>query len=207
MCTRYAVEKDLPELKNVMEAVKRSMLSERFISSHGRPIITFGDIRPTDIVPTLASNTKGNLSVFPMQWGFLAKDGKRTLFHARVETASQKPTFKDAWHSHRCIIPASYYYEWAHFKSADGRVKTGDKYVIQPKGCTLTWLCGLYRMENDYPVFVILTREPTVELNKIYDRMPLILPKDLISKWIDPYADPEEILPYALTDMIIEKAD
>ncbi len=207
MCTRYAIEKDLPELKNVMDAVKRSALSERFISSHGRPIITSGEVRPTDIVPTLASNTKGDLSVFPMQWGFLAKDGKRTLFNARVETASQKPTFKDAWHSRRCIIPASFYFEWEHFKSADGKIKTGDKYVIQPKGCTLTWLCGLYRMESNYPVFVILTREPTVELSKIHDRMPLMLPKDKISKWIDPYANPEETLPYALTEMIIEKAD
>ena len=207
MCTRYAIEKDLPELKNVMDAVKRSALFERFISSHGRPIITSGEVRPTDIVPTLASNTKGDLSVFPMQWGFLAKDGKRTLFNARVETALQKPTFKEAWHSRRCIIPASYYFEWKHFKSADGKIKTGDKYVIQPKGCTLTWLCGLYRMESDYPVFVILTREPTVELSKIHDRMPLMLPKDKISKWIDPYANPEEILPSALTEMIIEKAE
>jgi len=207
MCTRYALEKDLPELKELTDAVFRSVLAQRFVETHARPIVTAGEVRPTDIVPVIAPNSKGMKSVFPMQWGFLAKDNKRTLFNARVETAGEKPTFKEAWQSHRCIIPASYYFEWQHLKSPDGREKTGDKYAIQPVGCTLTWLCGLYRMEDGYPVFVVLTKEPTVELSSIHNRMPLMLPKDKIDDWINPSSDPKELLSYALTDMIIEKAE
>lgn len=207
MCTRYALEKDLPELKEIADEVLQSLLAQRFVATHARPIVTSGEVRPTDIVPVIAPNAKGLKTVFPMQWGFLNKDNKRTLFNARVETAGEKPTFKDAWQSHRCIIPASYYFEWAHFKSPDGREKTGDRYAIQPSGCTLTWLCGLYRIENGYPVFVILTKAPTVELSKIHDRMPLMLPKDRIEDWINPSSNPEELLSYALTDMIIEKAE
>ena len=207
MCTRYALEKDLPELKEIADEVLQSLLAQRFVTTHARPIVTSGEVRPTDIVPVIAPNAKGLKTVFPMQWGFLNKDNKRTLFNARVETAGEKPTFKDAWQSHRCIIPASYYFEWAHFKSPDGREKTGDRFAIQPSGCTLTWLCGLYRIENGYPVFVILTKAPTVELSKIHDRMPLMLPKDRIEDWINPSSNPEELLSYALTDMIIEKAE
>ena len=207
MCTRYALEKDLPELKEIADEVLQSLLAQRFVATHARPIVTSGEVRPTDIVPVIAPNAKGLKTVFPMQWGFLNKDNKRTLFNARVETAGEKPTFKDAWQSHRCIIPASYYFEWAHFKSPDGREKTGDKFAIQPSGCTLTWLCGLYRIENGYPVFVILTKAPTVELAKIHDRMPLMIPEDRIDDWINPYSKPEEVLPFALSDMIIEKAD
>lgn len=207
MCTRYALEKDLPELKEIADEVLQSLLAQRFVATHARPIVTSGEVRPTDIVPVIAPNAKGLKTVFPMQWGFLNKDNKRTLFNARVETAGEKPTFKDAWQSHRCIIPASYYFEWAHFKSPDGREKTGDRFAIQPSGCTLTWLCGLYRIENGYPVFVILTKAPTVELAKIHDRMPLMLPKDRIEDWINPSSNPEELLSYALTDMIIEKAE
>lgn len=207
MCTRYALEKDLPELKEIADEALQSLLAQRFVATHARPIVTSGEVRPTDIVPVIAPNAKGLKTVFPMQWGFLNKDNKRTLFNARVETAGEKLTFKDAWQSHRCIIPASYYFEWAHFKSPDGREKTGDKYAIQPSGCTLTWLCGLYRIENGYPVFVILTKAPTVELSKIHDRMPLMLPKDRIEDWINPSSNPEELLSYALTDMIIEKAE
>ncbi len=207
MCTRYALEKDLPELKEIADEVLQSLLAQRFVATHARPIVTSGEVRPTDIVPVIAPNAKGLKTVFPMQWGFLNKDNKRTLFNARVETAGEKPTFKDAWQSHRCIIPASYYFEWAHFKSPDGREKTGDRFAIQPSGCTLTWLCGLYRIENGYPVFVILTKAPTVELSKIHDRMPLMLPKDRIEDWINPSSNPEELLSYALTNMIIEKAE
>ena len=205
MCTRYALEKDLPELKDIMDAVMRSVLTSKFITTHGRPVITAGEVRPTDIVPVIAPNSKGLRAVFPMQWGFLAKDNKRTLFNARVETAGQKPAFKEAWRSRRCIIPASYYFEWEHFKSSDGRTKAGDRYVIQPAGCTVTWLCGLYRIEDGYPVFVVLTKEPSAQLGKIHDRMPLMLPEDKINEWIDPASDPGEMIRYALTEMVIEK--
>ena len=69
----------------------------------------------------------------------------------------------------------------------------------------MTWLCGLYRMENDLPVFVVLTREPSAELASIHDRMPLMLPDDKIDEWIAPATQPESLLSYALTEMIIEK--
>lgn len=64
-----------------------------------------------------------------------------------------------------------------------GRTKKkdlGKKYAIMPKGQELTWLCGLYRLENNYPHFVLLTREPGEDIAFIHDRMPLILPEDVI---------------------------
>ncbi|MDC7278102.1 SOS response-associated peptidase [Butyrivibrio fibrisolvens] len=206
MCTRYALDITIDELREIMEAAERSPLTMKFIDTHARPLVTDGEVRPTDIVPVIAPNSKGVKSVFPMQWGFMARDNKRTLFNARVETAGEKPTFKDAWQSHRCIIPAAYYYEWAHLKSPDGKVQTGDKYAIQPTGCTTTWLCGLYRIEEGYPVFVILTQEPTEELGKIHDRMPVMLPKDKIEQWINPTSNPRDLISQTLTDMVIEKA-
>lgn len=206
MCTRYALDITQSDLKEIIDIAKGSPLTTKFVDTHARPLITDGEVRPTDIVPVIAPNSKGAKSVFPMQWGFMARDNKRTLFNARVETAGEKPTFKEAWQSHRCIIPAAYYYEWEHFKSPDGKIKTGDKYAIQPTGSTVTWLCGLYRIEDGYPVFVVLTKEPTVELGKIHDRMPLMLPKDKIDEWINPSTNPEKLIPYALLDMVTEKA-
>ena len=70
----------------------------------------------------------------------------------------------------------------------------------------MTWLCGLYRIENGMPVFVVLTREPGEGIRFIHDRMPLIMPEQLVNEWIRPDVKPEELLPYALTDMICEKA-
>lgn len=166
-------------------------------------IKTSGEIRPTDVVPVIAPNRSGERTVYPMKWGY---SGRSLLMNARVETAAEKPTFREDWLRHRCIVPASWYFEWEHLTGNDGKKKTGDKYMIQPVGSTMTWLCGLYRIEEGLPVFVVLTREPGEEIRFIHDRMPLILPEHLINDWIRPDSKPEELLPAALTEMMFEKA-
>ena len=207
MCTRYYMDDAPKEYAELFEAALRSALADRFIKEFGRPIVTKGEVRPTDITPVIAPNKQGIKTVYPMRWGFYNPAHKTQVFNARTETAGTKPTFKDSWQSRRCIIPASHYFEWEHFKSADGKQKTGDKYAIQPVNATLTYLCGLYRIENGFPTFVILTREPSAELSTIHDRMPLILPADLIDKWILPESDPNALLDYALTEMVFEKTE
>ena len=167
------------------------------------PVKTYGEMSPTDIVPVIASNRNRQRAVFPMKWGFT---GKTLLMNARVETAAVKPTFKDAWKSHRCIVPASYYFEWEHLVGNNGKTITGDKYAIQPQGSSMTWLCGLYRFENDMPFFVILTREPGEQIRFIHDRMPLILPEHLVNEWINPDVDPDKLVGEAVTDVVAEKA-
>ena len=141
-----------------------------------------------------------------MQWGFKNPNHASIIFNARTETAPTRPTFRDAWKQHRCIIPASFYFEWQHYKSPDGKTKTGDKYVIQPSGEDIIWLCGLYRMEDELPHFVVLTRDPVGDLASIHNRMPLILPGSCIDKWINPDINPESLLSYALTNMFFEKS-
>ncbi|MBQ1376599.1 MAG: SOS response-associated peptidase [Lachnospiraceae bacterium] len=200
MCCRYWADES-PELRAIVEEMNRSPLVDKWHKTTG--IITSGEIRPTNVVPVIAPDRQGKRAVFPMKWGF---SGKSLLMNARSETAAVKPLFKDAWASHRCIVPASWYFEWEHLKLNDGKTKTGDKYMIQPRNSTMTWLAGLYRIENGLPVFVVLTREPAEELRFIHDRMPLILPEQLVDEWIRPGAKPEELVKEALTDMIFEKA-
>ena len=164
---------------------------------------TSGEIRPMDVAPVIASNRAGKTSAFPMRWGF---SGKSLMINARVETAAEKPTYRDAWKTHRCIIPASHYFEWEHLISNDGKKKTGAKYTLQPTGSTVTWLCGLYRFEDNLPAFVILTRDAAEGIRFIHDRMPVIMPKDLVNEWIRPDADPGELVKEALTDIYAERA-
>ena len=204
MCTRYYIEAETREIKDIIAQAKESLLYQRFIEI-GEPVLTSGEIRPTDVVAVIAPNRDGRQTVFPMRWGFQFL-GRSPLVNARTETAAEKAAFKEAWAKHRCIIPASWYYEWEHLVSNTGKKKAGAKYMIQPKNSNMTWLCGLYRMEDGLPAFAVLTRDPAGELCKIHDRMTLIFPQDKIGAWIDPNTKPEELLQYALTDMVFEKA-
>ena len=198
-----------PELRPFVEAVNRSPLKDKMVSKLARPIKTTGEIRPTDMVPVVAPNTKGEAVVFPMIWGFSNPKAGQPLVNCRVETVATKPTWRESWERHRCIVPASWYYEWEHFVSPDGRTKTGNKYMIQPRGSRITYLAGLYRIEETaglkYPVFAILTREPSEEIRFIHERMPLILPKEAVTSWIRPEGNPNELIQTAIQDMVYEK--
>ena len=199
MCCRYWTDES-PELRPIVEEMNRSPLMRKWQDK--AKVKSYGEIFPTDVVPVIAPNRSGLRTVYPMKWGY---SGKSLLMNARSETAAEKPTFRDDWARHRCIVPASWYFEWEHYPGSDGKKHTGDKYMIHPKDSAVTWLCGLYRIENGLPVFVILTREPGETLRFLHDRMPLIMPDELVTEWIRPDRKAEELLPRALTDMDFEK--
>ena len=202
------MEKGSTLLAPIIQTALETKLAGRFQIEYSKPMVTEGEVRPTDVAPVIAPGKDGKRAVFPMKWGFSVQiDGKlKPVVNARVETASEKELFKEAWLRHRCIIPASWYIEWEHTKDPNGKTTTGDKYVIQSDGDVMTWMCGLYRIVDGFPEFVVLTRTPVGELAKIHDRMPVILPEDRIDEWIDPFADPDALLSHTLTDMIAEKA-
>ncbi len=199
MCCRYWTDES-PELRPIVEEMNRSPLMRKWQDK--AKVKSYGEIFPTDVVPVIAPNRSGLRTVYPMKWGY---SGKSLLMNARSETAAEKLTFREDWVRHRCIVPASWYFEWEHYPGSDGKKHTGDKYMIHPKDSAVTWLCGLYRIENGLPVFVILTREPGEALRFLHDRMPLIMPEELVTEWIRPDRKPEELLPRALTDMDFEK--
>ncbi len=202
MCCRYYVELS-PELRPIVEEMNRSPLTRKFLETTA--VLNSGEIRPTNVAPVIASSRSGERAVFPMRWGFTAP-GKPLLINARTETAAERPTFRDAWKSHRCIVPASWYFEWEHRVRNDGKKETGDKYLIQPRGSATVWMCGLYRIEEGLPAFVVLTREAAEPIRFIHDRMPLMLPEERIGEWIRPDAPADALAAMALEDMVFEKA-
>lgn len=203
MCTRFYIEPRSEELDEIMEAAVRSGLAHKFLVA-GSGVMTSGEIRPTNVVPVIAPNRDGKRTVFPMRWGFRIP-GRSLVVNARTETAAVRPTFRESWKQHRCVIPASWYFEWEHLDAPGGKTKTGDKFAIQPRGQSVTWLCGLYRMEDGFPAFTVLTREPSDDVRRIHDRMPLMLPEEMTDAWISPDQKPEDIIRYALTDLVMER--
>ena len=105
MCCRYWTEES-PELRPIVEEMNRSPLMKKWQGSPG--IITYGEVRPTNIVPVVAPDRSGKKAVFPMKWGY---SGRPLLMNARTETAAEKPTVREDWKKHRSADPAAGYYE------------------------------------------------------------------------------------------------
>jgi putative SOS response-associated peptidase YedK len=133
-----------------------------------------------------------------MKWGLVpwyVKDTEvakaRRLVNAMAETVAQKPTFKQALHRRRCIVPASGFYEWL------GR----QPYYFHPTKDDVFSLAGLYEVRRDaegrdYKTFCIITTKPNATVEPVHDRMPAILFREAEQLWLDPYiADPAQILP------------
>lgn len=202
MCCRYFIDEH-PVLDSLLEQVNRSPLAEQFTARTGKAVKQSGEVFPMDVAPVVATGRSGGRAAFPMRWGF---SGRTPLFNARVETAAVKPLFREAFASHRCAVPALWYFEWEHLLLPGGKKKTGDKYLLRPIGEQLTWLAGIYRMEDGLPVYTVLTREPSDSIRFIHDRMPLILPESRIDEWIAPGTRPESVLPSALTELEYARA-
>lgn len=189
-----------PELRELVREMNRSVLASRFGKKEGIPLQPEGEIFPSSVLPVLAVNKAGEQRVFPMKWGFSGPKG--LLINARAETAAEKATFREAWKAHRCVIPASWYFEWEH----DEKKKAGQKYALRPEEQGLIWLAGLYRMEEGLPVFVVLTRPADESIAWMHDRMPVMLPRSGIGEWIRPESDPDNALKTCITRVLWERA-
>ena len=137
VCCRYYIEPEDVLLAQLADAASRSPLRNRFLEQNPRSFTRSGEVSPDSLVPVLATSRNGRKACFLMQWGFHC-DNRPLLPNARLETAAVKPLFQSAWKSHRCVIPASWYYEWEHFLRPDGKKETKDKYLIQPRGESIT---------------------------------------------------------------------
>lgn len=187
MCGRYyiAEEDQAEELKQIIDMINRK---------HNGEVKTAGEVFPSETVPVIATSRTQKITPFAMEWGYSTSDGNR-LINARSETASQKPTFRDGMLQRRCIIPASWYFEWN--KNERGK----PKYAIGAENKNVIYMAGIYRFEHDKPVFSILTRDPAESIQFIHHRMPVILPREAVRDWLNTSYRAEEVLQSAMLNV------
>ena len=172
MCGRYRLDADQRDMEEIIRALNRR--EEKL--GGDKPVKTSGDLYPGDRVPVLCRGRSGGIGAFAMEWGY-HMDG-RLLINARLETAAQKPSFRDGMRSRRCLMPMSAYYEWE--RCGNARVK----YRIAPSGEGLRCLAGVYCLEADGARFAVLTMEAAQELSFIHDRMPVLVPYAAGEAWL-----------------------
>lgn len=152
------------------------------------------------------------LRVRAMRWGLVppwAKEiGKGALFNARAESAAQKASFRGSVRSKRCLVPMDGWYEWRKVEVPGAKRPSKTPYFMSPHDGTRLFMAGLWSVwrdpnaDPDTPPLLsatILTTDAVGHLTKVHDRMPLIMPVEHWTTWLDPdAAAPELFVPPAL---------
>ena len=191
MCGRYALVKSAGEL-----------IEEFEITTGAKPAALPADwnIAPTRdiyIVRDAAENNSAR-ELVTVSWGLIAPWSKDRIeavrsqsqaINARTETVHEKPTFRSAFKSRRCLIPATGYYEWA---TELGKYESKQPFYIHSKfeNKSLAF-AGIYDRWIDEKGAVIesaaiITRPAVDFLATIHHRMPTFLPQDRWDEWLDP---------------------
>lgn len=180
MCGRFYVEKDDPEIMRIV-----------FSASNDAEPKT-GEVYPSDTVAVISPSGEPTT----MRWGFSRYDGKGEIINARSETAAEKNMFRRALMEERCLVPASWYFEWE--KRGGKKIK----YALEARDSAVTWLAGLARTDaiTGERSFVILTRPVWGGIAFIHDRMPVILPRELHDEWLNGH-EPEQTMDHSIQEV------
>ncbi|MBT6204719.1 MAG: SOS response-associated peptidase [Alphaproteobacteria bacterium] len=146
------------------------------------------NIAPTQDVIAVRMEDGGRAMV-KLKWGlvpFWAEDlsiGSK-MINARADTVAEKPAFREAFRSRRCLIPADGFYEW------QSRGKGAPKqpfHIHRPDGEPFTF-AGLWERweKGGEPVetFTIVTTDAPESLKPIHHRAPVILLGDHMEHWL-----------------------
>jgi putative SOS response-associated peptidase YedK len=183
MCGRYVIltEEENIEIKEIINEINERFKTE----NNSKPIYKSGEIFPTDNVPIITGDGTSKKVVNLFKWGFPNfKQTSGVIINARCETLEERPTFKNIFHSKRCLVPASGFYEWK--KTEDKK----EKYLIRTGNQELFYMAGLYntfkdKNGNPFTGFVIITTEANEKMSEIHNRMPIIFERKDIENWLD----------------------
>ncbi len=127
-----------------------------------------------------------------LRWGLIpswAKDpsGGYRMINARAETVAEKPSFRSAFRTRRCLVIADGFYEW----KKEGKEKR-PCYIRAQDGQPFAF-AGLWESWEDRQApgtvvesCTIITTEANELLRPVHERMPVILSPGDYDLWLDP---------------------
>lgn len=148
------------------------------------------NIAPSQQVAAVRPSEDGGQSLVRLRWGLIpswAKDinvGYK-MINARSETAHEKPSFRQALKSRRCVIPANGFYEWqkAGKSKIPHYIRLTENQVMSFAGLWDRWASPDGQVIESC---TILTTEANDLLRPIHDRMPVILSQNDLGRWLRP---------------------
>jgi putative SOS response-associated peptidase YedK len=145
-------------------------------------------------------NDGGTNRIATCRWGFVPSRGKDLndgykMINARAETVAEKPSFRQAFIRHRCLVVADGFYEWKN----EGGKKV--PFYIHRRDGKPFGMAGLYNHwtspeGKQVCTGTIITTEANDLVRPLHDRMPAITPPDKFDLWLDPTVrEKEKLLP------------
>ena len=164
------------------------------------------NVAPSDEVLAVTTDKAGSPRLELLRWGLVpfwadGPDTKAKMINARAETVAERPAYRRAFESFRCLILADGFYEWR--PGPDGRkqafhITRGDGSVFSFAGLWSVWRP---RSEESRPIeeaetddranthelrsCTILTTAANELVAPLHDRMPVILPRAAEDVWLD----------------------
>jgi putative SOS response-associated peptidase YedK len=177
MCGRFVLEHSPDQLMKVYRLSSAPDLSPRY------------NVTPSQQIAVVRQQNGGDRELSSLQWGLIPSWSKDSaigykMINARSETVHEKPSFKQAFHARRCIIPASGFYEW----NKVGKEKI--PHYIRLRDGDIMSLAGLWERwkspeGKELETCTILTTAANSLVKKLHDRMPVILHKAEFDLWLD----------------------
>jgi putative SOS response-associated peptidase YedK len=163
------------------------------------------NVAPGDDVLAVTTDREGTPRGDILRWGLVppwAKSpdtGLKTI-NARLETITERPTFRGAFERFRCLIPADGFYEWQ-------RTGAGPKqafHITRGDGALFAF-AGLWSIWHQpdggkLRSCTIITRAANPAIADLHDRMPIILDRENERDWLD-VATPGERLSQILAGL------
>lgn len=200
MCGRYSITTPLEAMRQIFE--------------FEGPLPNYPpryNVAPTQDAPVVRL-ADGARELTLMRWGLVPSwsqgpDSKFSMINARAETVADKPAYRAAFKSRRCLVPADGFFEWR----AEG--KTKQPFYIHVKDETPFAFAGLWERwdKGGEPItsFTIVVTGANDLLKPIHERMPVILDPGDYGRWLDPGTDREVALsllkPYVPEKMAFRK--
>lgn len=192
MCGRYTLKAPSESLAEMLPGLEiTDEISPRY------------NIAPTQEVAVVPNNGENRMEYF--RWGLIpswAKDPKigNRMINARSETLAEKPSFRTAYKRRRCLVLADGYYEWRREEERGPKTP----YYIRMESEKPFAFAGLWESwrqageDASLQSCTIITCPPNEKLERIHDRMPVILEEEEYDLWLNP----EEQAPAELNHLL-----
>jgi putative SOS response-associated peptidase YedK len=163
------------------------------------------NIAPGQMNPAITRHSPNQIQ--NMFWGlipFWAKDDsfRFKTINARVEGLDTKPVYKKPFRFQRCLIPATFFYEWDKTPKLINKSNPSVPYVFKLKNDSLFAFAGLYDIWKDkksgeeITSYTIITTKANETVGKVHPRMPVILKREHEDDWLNPdITEPEHLYP------------